>query len=845
MKRFLALVLSALLVLSTLVINVSAAGTIDFNFDNLADDDYTQADITDLFGATFATGSTYTASAENGMLTMNTAGKGEDSFSFSLDEVFTEGTLEFKARFKIDENTAASGGYNMFNISVSDESGDAVEILRSNSNDGGFARPQGNSDNHGWVGPSLTKDLDGFYNVSIAITDDVPETITNYADQTFYITVNDMNAGGAQKSSHTAKVLDGIAGIKFVASKNGASAANNTKVTFDKLSFKEFKPEVIGISAPSGSISPKIGTINLLFNTAVDPATVANGIFFEKADGGAVAGLNIVPATDGKSVTVSFDDLDITDYVLSVTAGLHALADGAPFVPFTSNYTAVVEPLAVMSVSNEGGTVMPSIGTIEITFNNPINPETIEEGITFLRENGRPIPGGATVKMGDTNDKVLVLVGRVGQGNYVLTIDDEKLMDAYGDTIDEPVTYGYIVEDANPAMMDVDFSGIEERPYSYDEIESLAGGVFSGASNFVLEGKGGSLEIIEPASKQGSSFRIDSAEVFETGEISFDFVLKRNTKTGHGTGDNQFRINAVTSSGSSAPITMNIAPTQIQRPTGLNTWYSGEGATLSADQDGFLNFSIVFTDDIPASRVTATSKYIMYVYDNNKGSTDPSFTQIYNGSSLPDIAGISFTTYKNSTALPYESAIEVKSVKATLNEEKIPNHVMSSDAEGANPSADKINLVFTNTFKNITADGISFMNGDKVIAATVNIIADEKTISLEPVDYLKYGETYTVSFPAPLQVFEFTTEAYPERLSASVNGMLLEVRLVNGEADEYVIVATYKDAEGNKISANGAKTAGTSASIAIPADAESVVVNAYKVVDGCYIKASLPVERSL
>ena len=60
MKRFLALLLSALLILSTLTITVSASNVINYNFDNAAEDGVlTQAEMTTKYGATFATGSAY------------------------------------------------------------------------------------------------------------------------------------------------------------------------------------------------------------------------------------------------------------------------------------------------------------------------------------------------------------------------------------------------------------------------------------------------------------------------------------------------------------------------------------------------------------------------------------------------------------------------------------------------------------------------------------------------------------------------------------------------------------------------------------------------------------------
>lgn len=842
MKRFLALLLSALLILSTLTITVSAASVINYNFDNAAENGVmTQAEFATKYGATFMTGSAYTFEQKDGMLLANTVGMGEDAFTLPLDQVFTEGKLEFKSRFKLD-CVSAPGGYNYPIIKVSDASGDVVEILRAISSST-FARPQGNSDDHGWVGPTLTTDADGFLNVSIVITNVIPDTITNKTGKNFYVTVHDMNAGGAQKSKHTVKVLDSIASISFGSSKNMASRPNDCKYTFDTLSFKKFVPEVVSVSAPAGSISPKVGTINVAFNTAVDTNTLAEGITFETTDGTPAPELNITPSADKKSVAITFGTLDITDYVLSINSYLKAEEDGAAFTAHTVNYTAVVEPLKILSVSNEGGVVMPSIGTIEISFNNPIEDETLAEGVTFTKEDGTPIPGGASVKLGDTSDKVKVLVGRVGKGRYVLSITD-KLKDSYGDTLDEPATtYGYIVEDSNPAMIDVDFSKLADGEYTYAQIEELTGGKFSGTSAFEVEAKNGALEIVEPSGATGSDFRFTNAEPFVTGEISYDFVLKR-TDLGNGSGANQFRINVKSTTGA-AMIAANIAPALLDRPSGLNAWYSGNQAALTADADGYLNFKVVFTDDIPSGRVTNDSKYIMYIYDNNKAVDTPAFTQIYNKNFLSDITGISFSTYKDTAGKSNNSAISVKSIKGLLNEDKIPNHVMATEAEGITPGIEAIDFVFTNPFKNITADGISILSGDKTVAATFEVNADEKLVKLVPTDYLSYGATYTLGFPAPLQTYEFTTEAYPERVSATTNGMLLDVHLVNNEADEYLIVATYKDPAGNVIGSKSAKTSGTSATINILTGAESVELNAYKVVDGCYIKASLPAQRSL
>ncbi len=841
MKRFLALLLSVMLILSTFVITASAAGVINYNFNELEDGEYTLADITTKYGATFKSDSSFSASAEDGMLTLESKNATADNVLFTLDQEYTTGIMELKSRFRIDEVTYASGAndYSFFTFDAVDADGKRVELLRFFKN--AFARPQGNSADHGSIGPSLTKDSDGFYNINIVITSDVPE---EYQDKNYYVTVNDMNAGGAKKSSHTVTVLTGIQSLRYHIEKNSASKANSTKLTFDSLSFKEFAPEVISVSSPSGNISPRIGVINLSFNTEVDPATIATGINFEKVNGGEIAGLAIAPTADNKGATISFDTLDADDYVLSVTSELHALADGASFTPFTANYTAVVDPFALVSVSNEGGTVMPSIGKIDIAFNNPIiDEENLLSSISFTKKNDdESVPVGAVVRFGETADKVEVLVGRVAKGEYALTINN-TLKDINGDTLDEPVTYGYIIEEDNPAMVDVSFDGIEERAYTYGEIEAMADGRFSASSMFEVTGVDGGLEFREPAGSANSTYTIMNTETFKTGKISYNFVLKKVPLDS--AGDNQFRINAKTSEGKTHMITASLTNTGFNRPTGINGWYSGDSVTLSANEDGYFDFTVVFTDDIPASRKTDKTTYIMYVYDNVKGSSDPVFTQVYLSSNLIDIAGISLNTYRNTEGKGYDNAVVVKSINGLLDLESIPNNVMNSNAEAVNPSEANLSFIFTNAFKNITADGISLLFGDEIVQVDTVVSEEEKMVVLTPIDYLGYGKTYTVTYPAPLQTYEFTTEDYADRLSATTNGLLLEVGVVNPELDEYVIVATYKDAEGNKISVDSDTTSTTNATIQIPAEAESVVVDAYKVVDGCYIKASLPVERSL
>ncbi len=439
---------------------------------------------------------------------------------------------------------------------------------------------------------------------------------------------------------------------------------------------------------------------------------------------------------------------------------------------FTSFLTALILVLGVGSVnvfasdfsvtevSVPEGVIPSGIGEIVVTMSDVIDPDTIDN-IRFVRSDGTDVKGGCYVEIGDNDTQAVVSFGRLDKGDYRLELDSELLSkDGVAAT---PKTCEYSVENGlnGQVLLYEDFQDIEPGEYTRDELkEHLPAGLNITGSNAVYEivespsgrrytkmgvaaGKTGggwsTVKLESPISEGTINIDVDysgDAGTYAKNLLSI-YVLEsgkeKNKKYTHGMSSGYGNGKANSTATCGAP-----------------------GGAITRDSDSFWSLRYVI------SRGVDDESWTVKGYDKANN-----MTEIFSGSipvnTIPVMQNFYLMDGWGAASTGGYCCVDEICVWTT-DEQKL----VYADKSAA-VTDDELNIVLFDDETEDNIDAYLMLDGSRV-DAEVTYDADNRRITVNPVDYLMRGEEYILGFTSGDYSGEVTVsiEQYPAALTDAV-----------------------------------------------------------------------------
>lgn len=457
-------------------------------------------------------------------------------------------------------------------------------------------------------------------------------------------------------------------------------------------------------------------------------------------------------------------------------------------------YPAYASTFEVVSVSETEGIIDSGIGSITLTFSEPVD-FTSASALTFTKADGSAVKGGAYVKEGDSTTEAIVTFGRLDVGDYTLTVG-ENLKSTGGASVTSAV-YNYEVTSsvAEETLKTMNFDSMSTGEKSYTEMNAAFPGTSfysNGYSKYKIvevDESNKELEIWSSAKNKSSGYFLTLDNPIYEGTIHID--LKVRASEGYVNRNIFTVLDGLTDTQAIKTVEIHNADTGLRkRPHGSTS--DVKKAHPDKDEDGY--YYLRFT----MSRATTSDAWECQCVDLNSPNKDlvfideptraVSFVQKFQICEL-------YTTYDTEV----NERLWLSDMKISKN---VPPQLLHTD-ETVSPDVDTFDVILTEDVENAYVD---LLADDESVGVNSELLADKRTIRVTPANYLYAGETYTLRFGGVAISDATITAKAPsatiDGLGISGNTLNATITLNDAEDKSYLLLAVGYTSEG-KISGIG------------------------------------------